>query len=75
MPPGATYLWNWFWEILEGVPPNGMAVTAIGWRDLTSWRELTGETLQHWEARLLVRLGVLRADILSEPAPKPPGAS
>ncbi|MEI9804102.1 MAG: hypothetical protein WDN48_06060 [Pseudolabrys sp.] len=69
------YLWNWFWQILEGVSPNGMVPTAIGWCDLVAWCELTGEAPEPWEARLLVRLASLRAAILSEAAKTPSASS
>jgi hypothetical protein len=74
LPRGAIYLWKWFWEILDGVSPNGMAPASIGWRDILAWCELTGERLEAWEARLLVRLASLRTDILSEPATTPPSS-
>lgn len=70
-PDALDYLWRWFVEILDGVAPNGMTAPAIGWRDLAAWCELTGERLEAWEARLLLRLSNLRVNILAEDTAKP----
>ena len=63
------YLWRWFIEILAGVSPNGMVMTAIGWRDLAAWCDMTGTPLHPWEARLLIDLSSRRFAILSEKKP------
>ncbi len=65
-PAALDYLWNWFWEILDGCPPNGMAPIAVGWRDLSAWCELTEEKLEPWESRLILRLSALRSMIMAE---------
>ena len=65
-PDALMYLWNWFGEILDGCVPTGMAPLSIGWRDLSAWCDLTGEGLEPWEARLIVRLASLRCAIIGE---------
>jgi hypothetical protein len=45
-----------------------MAPVAISWRDLSAWCEFSGERLQWWEAKLLMRLSALRAQIVMEKA-------
>lgn len=71
-PPYAlAYLWWWFTEILAGVPPNGMAPSGIGWRDLDAWMGVTGRRLHHWECLLMLRLSQLRAGVVSERRDKP----
>jgi hypothetical protein len=65
-PDDLDYLWLWFCEIADGVAENGMAPAGVSWVDLSAWCRVTGELLEPWEARLLVRLGALRAAILAE---------
>ncbi len=64
------HVWSWFVEIVGGVKADGMGPAMIGWGDLSAWCELTGEVIEPWEARLLIRLSALRASVLSE---KPSG--
>lgn len=60
---------------MDGIAPNGMAPVAIGWRDLSAWCDLTGNVLEPWEARLIVRLSSVRAQIAGENDGKPDGNS
>ncbi len=60
------HVWKTFWEILAGAPLNGMAPAVISWADMCAWCEMTGDVLEPWEARLIVRLSALRAQIVSE---------
>lgn len=50
---------------MNGVTP-GFGPSQVTWGDLAAWAALTGELLEAWEARTVVRLGALRASILSE---------
>lgn len=43
-----------------------MGHVTVSWRDIKAWAELTEEIVQRWEAELLVKLGMLRAHVLSE---------
>lgn len=76
-PDALGHVWAWFCEIRGGLQGNGWGCASITWRDLEAWRALTGETPEPWEARLLVRLGALRAEILdaADAAPPAGGAS
>lgn len=70
------YVWVWFDEILDGLAANGFAPPMVTWADLGWWSELTGNVLEPWEARLLVRLGAVRAVAVSEKTKRaPPNAS
>jgi hypothetical protein len=55
-----------FAEIVQGVGSNGFGPALITWESLRAWCGLTGERLQSWEARALVRLGYARAAIEGE---------
>lgn len=56
IPPNpAPYLTDWLFEI-GPAQSGGMALAAIGWRDMAAWQDLTGIELLPWEARLLRRL-------------------
>lgn len=45
-----------------------MAPVTISWRDIAAWCDLTGERLLPWEARLIIRLSVMRATVANEEA-------
>ncbi|QUS39557.1 hypothetical protein RPMA_12455 [Tardiphaga alba] len=66
------YLWEWFFEISMGLAISGMAPPVVTWEGLAAWRMQMGIELEPWEARTIVRLGYLRAAVLSEEKPKPP---
>jgi hypothetical protein len=55
-------------DVLAG-QEAGFGPATVTWEGLAAWCALTGETPEPWEARTLVRLGVLRANILSEEKP------
>jgi hypothetical protein len=38
----------------------------VTWRDVADWMRLTGNVLEPWEARAIVTLGLVRANIVSE---------
>ncbi len=65
MPSGAEYLWRWFVEIINGVTAS-FGPPSIAWSDLVAWCTFTGELLDPWEARLLIKLSVIRANVLTE---------
>jgi hypothetical protein len=67
------HVWGWFWEVLNGCPANGMTAVTISWRDIAAWCAMTGERPTAAEARLLLRLSVLRANIESEDKAAPAG--
>ena len=65
-PDDLAYLWGWFCEILSGVASNGFAPAQLSWSELADWCALTGERIEAWEARALIRLSALRVSILVE---------
>ena len=70
------YLWLWFCELSCGLAPSGFAPPIVTWEALESWSRQMDIDVAPWEARMLVRLGQMRADILMEkaatPAPQKP---
>lgn len=69
------YLWRDFNEIAAGLSANGFAVPSISWDVLQAWSLLRGIALHPGDALTLVRLGALRAEVLSEEQPKPDAGS
>lgn len=65
-PEALRYLWTWFLELLGGLQGNGFSYPVIGWSDLDCWSRLTGQEVSPREARTIVKLGVMHANILSE---------
>lgn len=56
LPPNpAPYLSDWLME-LGPTAPGAMTQTAVSWRDIAAWQELTGVALLPWEAVLLREL-------------------
>lgn len=65
------HVWNWFCEISAGASGGGgMGPVTVTWVDLRAWRELTGEAVEPWEAKLILRLSTMRANIEGEEAEK-----
>ena len=64
-PDRLDYLWGWFVEIGYGLD-QGYGPAIVTWRVLSAWSDQMDVKLLPWEARALVRLGVLRASIQSE---------
>lgn len=58
-----------------GLAVSGMAPPVVTWEGLAAWRAQMGIDLCPWEARAIVRMSCLRANILSEEKPKPPAPS
>lgn len=60
------YLWEWFNEILLGLEQNGMGPVTVSWQSLECWCSQMRVEIEPWEARALVWLGTIRANIQSE---------
>lgn len=43
-----------------------MGVATVSWSNLKAWVDLTGNDLEPWEVSAMIRLGTLRASIISE---------
>jgi hypothetical protein len=65
-PKALEHVWNWFLEIIQGVASNGWSVPGVTWTELDCWARLTGQDIPARDARTIIRLGVMRANILSE---------
>lgn len=64
-------MWEWYCDISPGASGGGgMGPVTITWLDLGAWCERVHETLEPWEARLIVRLSVMQANIEGEEAEK-----
>lgn len=61
----ARYLWRWFVELMDGAV-TGFGPAIITWSDVNAWSDLTRIRPEPWEARTLVRLSALRAQIIGE---------
>lgn len=59
------HVWSWFNEIIAGCEA-GWGPAIITWISLDAWCAMTGNALEPWEARALVRLGARRANVLTE---------
>jgi hypothetical protein len=53
-----------------GLSSAGFGVPAVSWENVQCWKTLMRVDIDPWEAALMVRLGQLRASILSEPDKK-----
>ncbi|MDP2410353.1 MAG: hypothetical protein Q8M26_08710 [Pseudolabrys sp.] len=76
MPAALSYLWRWFNEIAMGLAANGMSIPVVTWEALVSWSLMRDVALERWESLALVRLGQIRASVLSQKqnqTPTPPG--
>lgn len=60
------YVWLWFQEIVRGVQGNGWSFPIITWSELESWSRLTQTELLPREARTIIALGTMQANIMSE---------
>jgi len=58
---------------MAGVQSSGLCHPGISWGDLDAWARMTRQEIEPHEARTLVRLGVMRANILNAEKPKPDG--
>ena len=61
-----THVWGWFCELMNGAQSNGMGPSTIAWPDIDAWGRVVGIVVEPWEARLIVRLSALRAEIEAE---------
>jgi hypothetical protein len=64
------YLWDWFCQLSMGLTVSGMAPSVVTWEALESWARQMDVELEPREAVLLVELGQLRAQVLTEEKPK-----
>lgn len=65
-PKRLAYLWIDFCDVIAGMDGNGWGPQVVTWEGLHAWSAMTGTNLDPWEAKLMIRLGSLRARILSE---------
>lgn len=50
VPHGWECLWQWFWELSAGRGHNGFGPLPLTWPDVAAWAEISGITLQPWQA-------------------------
>lgn len=68
-PDELDYLWAWFGDLYAGLPHNGMSYPTVSWESLRAWQQARDiGTIEPWEARALVQLGLLRANVMAEKA-------
>lgn len=56
-----------------GFPGGGFSVPSATWETLMAWAIMMRIALDPWEARMLLRLSVMRANILGAIKKAPPG--
>lgn len=66
LPEPLRYLWTWFQEIIRGVQGNGYSYPVITWEALDCWARLTRQDVSPREAKTLIVLGTMHANIMSE---------
>jgi len=68
-PDELDYLWQWWGDLFQGVAHNGMTQPTVTWEALRAWQIACDiGPIEPWEARALVQLGMLRANIMAEKA-------
>jgi len=68
-PEELDFLWTWFRELSQGLVHNGMMQPTVTWEAIRAWQLACDiGPIEPWEARTLVQLGLLRANILAEKA-------
>jgi hypothetical protein len=65
IPGELAYLWEYFNDISMAVTPGGFGPAMATWDNIRSWSILMRVVLEPWEARMLARLSVIRANVLS----------
>lgn len=65
LPHEIAYLWEWFRDLAMAVMPGGFGPSAATWDNIRSWALLMRVVLEPWEARMLARLSIIRANVLS----------
>lgn len=53
VPEGAAHVWAWYWEVAA---QRSERCAPIGWAELAAWQQMTGELIQPWEARAMMRM-------------------
>jgi hypothetical protein len=65
-PEPLSYLWDWFKEIRPGVQGNGYSYPVITWTEFDCWANRMKQDPEPREARAIIILGTMHANILSE---------
>jgi hypothetical protein len=73
LPDEVAYVWSYFEEFAMGFPGGGFSVPSATWETLMAWATMMHVFLDPWESRALMRLSIMRANILGETKKTPPG--
>jgi hypothetical protein len=65
-PHAIAHVWQWFHEVVRGVQGNGMSYPVITWTELDCWARLTQQEISPREAKTIIVLGTMHANIMSE---------
>jgi hypothetical protein len=71
-PEELEYLWHYFQDLMMAITPGGLGPSSATWDNILSWSQLMRIALDPWEALMLARLSVSRANIMAEPETKIP---
>jgi hypothetical protein len=72
-PHAIGYVWQWFAEVVRGIQGNGYSYPVITWTELDCWARLTRQEISPREARTIIILGTMHANIMSEKIKKDAG--
>ncbi|WP_422110164.1 phage tail assembly chaperone [Bradyrhizobium elkanii] len=65
-PHAIGHIWRWFQEVVRGVQGNGFSYPVITWTELDCWASRTHQEPTPLEAKTIIVLGVMHANIMSE---------
>jgi hypothetical protein len=66
LPHEIAHVWHWFNEVVRGVQGNGYSYPVITWTELDCWARLTRQEISPREAKTIIVLGTMHANIKSE---------
>jgi hypothetical protein len=73
-PHAIGHVWRWFCEIRPGVQGNGVSYPVVTWTELDAWASRTRQDPDPREAKTIIILGTMHANIMSEKLKKTDGA-
>ncbi|WP_440257037.1 phage tail assembly chaperone [Bradyrhizobium elkanii] len=65
-PHAISHVWIWFNEVIRGVQGNGYSYPVVTWNELYCWAQMTRQEISAREARTIIVLGTMHANIMSE---------
>ena len=66
VPLQAGNIWQWFWQLNETRPSNGMGISRLSNREFIAWLELSGEYVSREEWQVLKNMDAVFCRISNE---------